>query len=214
MKFTFLYIGLTLSIALLSNIANAALINADLNSTGDNLLVLDTSTTLEWLDLTATGGLSLDNAFDTYSEFRLATVDEVSDLFTKLFPTYSPNTFPLNFYQSSEGVVSTAAAEIDNSLSLIGGWMINVDYQYGLYQDSSDGGIFKLMGSYSNGSDRRIYGMDYADDYTNYTIDPLMNFGYYMVKGDRISAIPEPSILAIFALGMFALASRRFKKKS
>lgn len=45
---------------LASGMANAALVKKDLFAAGDGLVTLDTATDLEWLDLTATQGLSVD----------------------------------------------------------------------------------------------------------------------------------------------------------
>lgn len=45
---------------LAGGMANAALVKKDLFAAGDGLVTLDTATQLEWLDLTATQGLSVD----------------------------------------------------------------------------------------------------------------------------------------------------------
>ena len=51
------------------------------------------------------------------------------------------------------------------------------------------------------------YNWNYAD-HTGHA-NALRNFAY-----NSSTEVPEPSTLAIFALGMIGLASRRFKKQS
>ncbi|MHA1568878.1 MAG: hypothetical protein ACTSXZ_05365, partial [Alphaproteobacteria bacterium] len=82
-------VGLCLGIAavgLTATPAHAFLIEQDLNAVGDNLITLDTVTGLEWLDVTATLGLSYNAAeaslFVTAQGFRHANRDEVSALYT------------------------------------------------------------------------------------------------------------------------------------
>ena len=88
----------SLSAAMLTTApAIAALSETDLFSPGDNLLTFDDETCLEWLDLTATDGLSFDEVMaDTGGfitlGFRYATLSEVEGLFaaaniTDLFGT-------------------------------------------------------------------------------------------------------------------------------
>ncbi len=59
------------------------------------------------------------------------------------------------------------------------------------------------------------------DDYTyatswgnNLSSNPQYFGGLVLIKNSQSNEVPEPSILAIFALGMIGLASRKFKKKS
>lgn len=40
------------------------------------------------------------------------------------------------------------------------------------------------------------------------------NVNVAAITSSSVSVVPEPSFLAIFALGLFGLASRRFKKQS
>ncbi|MGY8870971.1 MAG: PEP-CTERM sorting domain-containing protein [Pseudomonadales bacterium] len=59
-----------------------------------------------------------------------------------------------------------------------------------------------------------------AFDIGNLNTGDSVNFDYHYVMGDQLSTVdiptdvPEPSTLALFALGVLGLASRRFKKKS
>lgn len=66
--------------------ALAILIEKDLNAVNDKLLTLGTAPNLEWLDVTATLGLSFNQAelssFVTAQGFRHATNNEVAALYT------------------------------------------------------------------------------------------------------------------------------------
>jgi len=73
-------------IAAVSLNANAAIMNADWKTPGDNLITQDTDSGLEWLDLTVTANLSYDyvsNRLGPGQEFegwRYATAEEVTGL--------------------------------------------------------------------------------------------------------------------------------------
>ncbi|WP_371375331.1 PEP-CTERM sorting domain-containing protein [Thalassotalea aquiviva] len=70
---------------LLTATVNAALIEDDLFTTGDGFLIKDTTTNKEWLDVTQTVGLSVNEFFSTspYATlgFNLANASEVYDFF-------------------------------------------------------------------------------------------------------------------------------------
>jgi hypothetical protein len=57
-----------------------------------------------------------------------------------------------------------------------------------------------------------------SDNYWGGSADQLGSFGEYTLTVSEgpvlVSEVPEPSTLAIFALGLMGLASRRFKKQS
>ena len=80
---TFAFIGL------LALNANAALIDLDWNTSGDSALLLDTSTGLQWLDLSITANQSYIEVLTqlqtggTYEGFRYATRDEVLHLWSE-----------------------------------------------------------------------------------------------------------------------------------
>jgi len=74
--------------------AHATLIKSDLGAIGDGLLTVDTATGLEWLDVTATLGLSFNQAiasdFATSQGFKHATASEILSLFDAAALTNSP----------------------------------------------------------------------------------------------------------------------------
>jgi len=77
-------------------------------------------------------------------------------------------------------------------------------YQF-VFSDSITTGAMMHAGHYET----FVYNNGNFDTSTN-------NFaGFVMIKDDtQTNSVPEPSTLAIFALGMIGLASRRFKKQS
>lgn len=81
----FAFLLANIAAGLTPTIVHAALVEKDLNTKGDALITLDTESGLEWLDVTATVGLSYNEAkattFVTESGFRHATVKEVRSLY-------------------------------------------------------------------------------------------------------------------------------------
>lgn len=89
-------LGILISTLLISFNLNAAILSANYQTSGDNLITHDTATGLDWLDLTETAGLSYDyvaSQFGVGGEFegwRFATIYEVSRFFDA-FGGYSHN---------------------------------------------------------------------------------------------------------------------------
>ena len=77
---------LTATALVLSSNINAATISIDWQSTGDGLITRDTSSGLDWLDLTQTTGMTYDSviagqvAGGQFDGWRYASVDEVNTL--------------------------------------------------------------------------------------------------------------------------------------
>jgi hypothetical protein len=81
-----LLLGASLVMALQGSMAQAAIITVDGWSAGDNRLTRDTSTGFEWLDVTVTAGISIDDFDLGYGAlkaqgFQLASQDQVTQLF-------------------------------------------------------------------------------------------------------------------------------------
>lgn len=91
------FLATTLASVALVGAAQAALIERHLFTPGDALLTFDTSTRLQWLDLTATAGLdyndALQTSFVTSMGFRFATPDDLLTLYTSagIAPGSSPD---------------------------------------------------------------------------------------------------------------------------
>ena len=73
-------------LSFVSSVSSAALVEVDLLSEGDRLLTRDTSTDLDWLDITATTWQSINDVLGGYGGyidmgFRFATIAEVTVLY-------------------------------------------------------------------------------------------------------------------------------------
>lgn len=89
--------SITLLLTLCSFSSYAALIEKDWLNYGDNLLVIDTNTNLEWLDLSMTDGQTFEevnsqlNIGNTFEGFRFATEVEIFNLYENAGFNYSLN---------------------------------------------------------------------------------------------------------------------------
>lgn len=205
MKFKFLKAGLVSVFLIGSSLANAGLIDSDYMSSNDNLAVTDTGTNLQWLDLSVSNIWTFANwssLVEQNNGWRLASNAEVVNLFETAFPTYSA-------VHGSAGYVDTS----DNTLiqnfmsfrSLFGSTTLNsngVD-TYGLFKNENN--ATEMMGASRWAGTYRIFSTDFNSS------TPEVSSGLYIVRG-AVASVPEPSTLAIFALGMVGLVLRRTKK--
>ena len=133
------------------------------------------------------------------------------------YPGGSANT------DNGRGFGSLAAEDWVHSVGSLSGLTL------GLYSDSSVTHNTGITGPWSPDPVNYLAGTDAGNgDYAigiAFDIGSLMtgessSFEYHYVMGDQLSTVdiptdvPEPSTLAIFALGMIGLASRRFNKQS
>jgi hypothetical protein len=191
------------TIAFSSMGANADLISTDWKTTGDSLATLDEATGIEWLDLTQTDGMSINQAegllSSTFAGWRLPTRSEVTQMMSNAFPSKS------SYLQSSRsGSWSYNDRDLDNKVdkfrSLFGTTNTNSTYYFssGLFKNDV-GAPYAVL--YSGIADRK------SDDYlrlnsnlnlTNnidYAYDP---YGVYLVSdgGTTLSSINNPSLNA------------------
>ena len=171
---------------------------------GDKSLTFDQSTGLEWLDLTVTLGKSIlaTEAMSLFGEFRWATNFEIEGLF--------------------DAVIYGSGTRVDTSPAALsaGGTFVSFFGNSDLAQGVSRGSPRTAASS------NDLYGLGYVYNFSTNVrvVDPLTNccwyegtsassVGAWLVR-DIVVAVPAPSTLAIFALGLMGLASRRFKKQS
>ncbi|MCB5226492.1 DUF1566 domain-containing protein [Alishewanella sp. 16-MA] len=175
----------TLVTGLISGQASAAFVATDWKSIGDGLATLDTQTGLEWLDLTETGGKSINEVkalLDTvYAGWRLPTHDEIKTLAVSLFPTIEPRKDVF----SNATVSSTAEQRATHSM-------------FGQNVTGHTYGYYEVSGSTYGFSSRQVNGAAVWFSYHYATnLDKKRNYeGIYLVSdgGTTLSSINDPTI--------------------
>lgn len=171
---------------------------------GDKSLTFDQSTGLEWLDITVTLGNSIldTEAMSLFDEFRWATNFEIEGLFDAVVDV-----------KGSLTTTSPAALSASSTfVSLFGG------------SGSIAQGVSRASPASYSGANRYGIGLVGYQGNLTFVYDPSQasnwteesnanHVGSWLVR-DAVVDVPEPSTLAIFALGLIGLASRRFKKQS
>jgi hypothetical protein len=211
MKFKFLNTiisGLLLSVCCLINTANAGLI------VDNGTYTTDTVTGFDWLDASYTDGLSYNQVLNEISSgsligWQVASMDEVLDL---LLHANNNVVFP---YTEGQGLTSSAYSNITNLIDFIGPSYSGSTYVDLIAYTSDLNSIYNnqptwhqtlQLHKWTNGNHfLRVNSWSSESSQANTSI------ATWLRRGDSVN-VPEPSTLAIFALGMIGLASRRFKK--
>jgi hypothetical protein len=193
---------MSLAIALtMSSASSAGIIDA-----ADNTFD-DTTTGLQWMDFGVNNHHSYNEVSNllgtTYSGWQLANQEQVIELWENIFAplSYDTRTYATgqmySKYNGYAGSYSHLKAIIgENSNSGMVGWFAD-----------STGSMSTAVSNMSSGA--YVYGR--GTNYDTHKNRQNANWSTMLVKAANV---PEPSTLAIFALGMMGLASRRFKKKS
>ncbi|MDO6488693.1 PEP-CTERM sorting domain-containing protein [Colwellia sp. 6_MG-2023] len=194
-----------------SPLASAGLIQADYTAVNDNLAVYDDKSGITWLDLSLTANMSYNHAGTAFTGWRHATNSEIASLFQNNFtaPTYNPSGYQTSILATTELGLE---AKIFQQLFGLSFTSTSTTTSFGLY--SNEDGVLNIAGVVNDTYDGNleIYGPDYANDFNAYRGNGSQISGTYLVRSD-VEVVPEPATLAIFALGMIGLASRRFKKQ-
>lgn len=218
----------------LSSSANAEFISSGYGSENDNLISFDTDTGLEWLDLSQTKNLSVNEILQKiesgeFKGFRLATSREVDDMLSKLMPSiFTTTSFYIND-TSSPIVDINEAAEFRDLFGSSGG-----TGTYGLVYtpEYNDQNAVRLVGSnrWSKGDVAyyRSFGEDIYFDDTGLALDmdhKRSDYGIYLVStggatwgslnNEEISGIQNainassPFSLGFLLLGALSFISRK-----
>jgi len=195
MKSKYLTIAFTSLLVLstcLTNIANAGLITVDeWHDTSDGYNGLKQSTFSDdiFYAVSRTGVFNNTENYEMISGFRMATRSE---------------------YLAEYAANGPGAGHVYHGTGGWSGYVWNgiTRHQF-LFSDSVETGLTTHAGT-SDGI-VALWGSAYNTQYT--PLDPLVSnwAGFVLVKTQEV---PEPSTLAIFALGVIGLASRRRKKQS
>jgi hypothetical protein len=212
--------------------AQAELVETDWKSTGDTLATLDTATGIEWLDLTQTDSMSINQAENlteagsTFDGWRLPTRDEVTQMMVNAFPSEAA------LVQGSGGWGRTNATtdnEADSFRALFGYTHVSYynHYSYGMFKNHSDHfHSVTFSGVRDSRSDdnlslfsNRVLATSY--DYTN------VDYGVYLVSDGGttldsqldptinennvnyvVADVSAPALLGLMSLGLFGFTAR------
>jgi hypothetical protein len=181
--------GITLTIC---SFANAGIIDNGSYTTVDGL---------DWLDWTLTQSETQSTALAANIGWRTATLIEMESMMNTMFST----TFTWDVSGIDVGLGAVAGVQNYKAtfLQLFGA--TGNQYTYA----SAEGVGLVGFGDYAYAAVGRPGGGDHPFDDINFA----SSFSGVALVRSSIS-VPEPSTLAIFALGMIGLASHRFKKQS
>jgi hypothetical protein len=214
-----------ISFVVLSFTANAGLITDTVNDS-----FIDKTTGLEWMDFGINNHLTYTQVTEqldtTFSGWSLATQDQVYSLWANAFLGLGahnelPNRFGIGQLYVTDG--SNEAGSVIYPIANIMG--ANLKQSVGTrYEDHMSRGLFSgtdglsvvsldvQIGSYDD-----YHSPDSATLADNYNYNSLSNYDSAMWSTMLVKSsvdVPEPSTLAIFAFGMFGLASRKFNKNN
>ena len=191
---------------------DAALIAVTDNTSpgGVDNVTYDTVTGLEWLDLTASSGISYDDitlqfaVSGTFEGWRHATGAEVQDLFVN----------SANLTMGSQTTVDPLAAQF---IGLLGttqtSSLPNGTTARGRYNDNASGNIVDMAGSASvsfgthtivNSAYTTVTILD--DQPVINSVIPTSGTGHWLV---RTAIVPEPTTICLLGFGAFALPRKR-----
>lgn len=188
--------------------AQAVLMELDLNSPGDKLLTLDTSTGLEWLDITETTGLNYFPAeatvFVTSQGFRHASQSEVNVLLS-------------SFGISPGGDTVANLVPVKTALDFMGNLNAPGDENHflqGVYEFNTTqlGATLLQVNPFSTdttGSATLVQGsiVSKTTDFGGF-----FGIGHYLVR-EHVDATPEPSTFVLATLGLLSLGMRRRRRQ-
>jgi hypothetical protein len=179
---------------------NAALIDSGSFTT-------DTASELDWLDLTATIGMSYTDALAANGGWRYATNSEVENLFSVAFNGYY-DTNPNHFSNSVDGAYVNNVVDASNFISLFGETLQTpVSHaSYGFYFDEDN--IYRMMGAFQNESSTQIVSNEYVTTYTGFVDGGATDKGVYLV---RSSVVPIPAAAWLFGSALAGLGWFRRK---
>jgi hypothetical protein len=124
--------------------AHAELVATDWKNTGDGLATLDTATGIEWLDLTQTGNMSINQVESltgvggTFEGWRLPTRAEVMQMMRNAFPTNSAQ-IQIGSIHFLDNAPTVTVQEVNNFRSLLGITVTNSNFEYtsGIHKNDS-----------------------------------------------------------------------------
>jgi len=195
-----------------SSNASAAVVSADWNNLGDNLITQDTVSGLNWLDLTETNGLSYDyvsgqlGTGGQYEGFRYATDSEVVALWAN---------WGVNLATGASGSISGPDSNVQGAASTLGNIFPEASNQYlagalGITIDSPATGNRSQLGAFITFNPTNTY--YYLDgSYAQLDSNALVYSGSYLVE---TAVVPIPAAVWLFGSGLIGLIGIARRKKA
>jgi len=208
------------SLLLLSSTAHASLLSLDLNTVGDGLITYDTSTELEWLDLSQTAGWTTNNlvgefgAGGAFEGWRYATIFEWQHMIQE------GGLQPGGIHDPSDPSLTYTAADIQAMLYLLGAPGYSGE-TVGFVSAGSVGttwteyfGIsgpvyasWNMSPDLTFGPGGAFYVGSYDENWDPAVANP---YGHYIVR----TSVPEPASITLFGLSLAGLGILRRRKVS
>jgi len=209
--------GLVLSASCLVNVANAGIITiGDLSSDSDGHTIVDNVSGREYLrfdefHLSYADTLASVLSGGIYEDYKIADSTIMDDFTNKLFGVNNNSC-------STNGSVQTFCGTLIGWQDGVFGSSYNANHDlFGYLNTSGSSNVVSYMQIDYNAQGSNVIDIPnwttVALDQHNLASGHPINLVLYKDSSNSTS-VPEPSTLAIFALGIMGLASRRFKKKS
>jgi hypothetical protein len=206
-----LSIAISATSLLISSRAQAVLMGVDFLASGDQLLTRDPSAGLDWLDLTVTLGLSYNEAsvseYVTDHGFRFANVDEVTSLYISAGGVTVPGSGPQNL-----AAVLLLLDLMGCTTQCVNGEPAGQGYFNTTVPDPTQASYSFYQGAaILNAGEFTI-----ADFPTAAPKDLPVNAPFWRNSTGsffvRNVAVPEPTTIAIFTLGLLGLGAARRRR--
>ena len=209
MKFKFFklaIISIIIATSFLANIANATLIDNGHYTTVNGI---------DWLDMSFTDNksynevLTLIAAGQALDGWSVASFDDVRSMYGAFGFATTPDDTTDGYYATNTGY--------DDVLNMLGATYGSTSYAFTVGYVSDVGNNYNGVSTWQRVVQTGYFsnvgnGFWRGDSWGWSQGDPDERVGTYLTR--TVVHVPEPSTLAIFALGMIGLASRRFKKQS
>jgi hypothetical protein len=181
--------------------AHAELVATDWKNTGDGLATLDTDTGIEWLDLTQTDGMSINQAEgltvvgSTFDGWRLPTRAEVTQMMVNAFPSQAAQVQGSEFWTVTNSIADN---EVDRFRAMFGHTSVwaEEDLTHGLFKND-DGQAYSVLwtGVQDIRSTNRV--TMYSNARMSYTYNTTSQaYGVYLVSdgGTTLDSQLDPTI--------------------
>lgn len=204
--------------------ATAGVINTYYENPGDNRAVYDDATNLIWLDLSETAGLTQAQALSMFEGFAVATSAQAFGLIGDLMSVSPFPNFQNNFVDAESWVGLFGSSEANLDLGTKGANTACSSTFVCSYGVTADGDYYGFGYGLGPNGLPLLHRRSGAPDGVNFSPDApnasLTQTAWLLVadlttlrasQGSGSSSVPEPTTIALFALTLLLLTSRRIK---